>query len=137
MKQIMTYLNFDGETRDAMTFYAKCLGGELSIQSFRDSQMEAPPGQEDRTIHARLSKGEAVIMASDTMPGMPFSKGNNFFICIDCDSADELQKLYEALLEGGSSIMEPQDTFWGARFAMLTDRFGIGWMFNQQLAQQG
>ena len=26
--------------------------------------------------------------------------------------------------------MPLQDTFWGAHFGMLTDRFGIQWMFN-------
>jgi PhnB protein len=136
MKHITTYLNFDGETREAMTFYAQCLGAELSIQSFKDANIPAEPGNEDRVMHARLSRGEAVIMASDTMPGMSFTKGNNFSMTIECDSAEELQQLYEALLEGGKSTMEPQDTFWGARFAMLTDKFGIGWMFNHQREQQ-
>jgi PhnB protein len=137
MKDITTYLNFDGETREAMTFYAQCLGAELTMQSFKDANIPADAGQENRIMHARLSKGDAVIMASDTMPGMQFKKGNNFSMTIECDSAEELQSLYEALLEGGTSLMEPQDTFWGARFAMLTDKFGIGWMFNHQREQQG
>jgi PhnB protein len=28
--------------------------------------------------------------------------------------------------------MELQDTFWGARFGMLKDKFGVNWMFNQE-----
>jgi len=135
MKGINTYLNFDGETRDAMTFYAKCLDAEISIQSFRDAKMSGPPGAEDRIIHARVSKGSAVLMASDTMPGMVFDKGNNFWINIDCDDPAEQDRLFKALGEGGNVVMELADQFWGARFGMLTDKFGIGWMFNCELSK--
>lgn len=130
MKSISPYLNFDGEARDAMTFYSKCLDAELVIQSFKDSGMETPPGSEDRTIHAMISKGNVVIMASDTMPGMPFVKGNNVWLSIDCEDNDEQDRLFAALGEGGTVLMPLADAFWGARFGMLTDRFGLGWMFN-------
>lgn len=133
MKAITPYLNFDGNAREAMTFYAECLGAELSVQSFNESGMPAEPGTENRVMHARLSKGPLVIMASDTMPGWTFQQGNNFHITLECESADELQRLYSALGAGGTSTMEPQDTFWGARFAMLIDKYGIGWMFNYEL----
>ena len=135
MNSASTYLNFDGETRDAMSFYAKCLAADLNIQSFRDAGMGDDPATADRTVHARIEKGAVMIMASDTQPGASFTKGNNFFICIDCESAEELERLHAALAEGGTTTMEPQDTFWGARFSMLTDRFGVGWMFNYQLPQ--
>jgi len=130
MKSINPYLNFDGETRDAMTFYAKCLDAELVIQSFRDSGMESPPGGEDRTIHAMITKGNVVIMASDTMPGERLVKGNNVWINIDCTDTAEQDKLFAALGEGGTVVMPLADQFWGARFGMLNDKFGLGWMFN-------
>ena len=33
MKEMITYLNFDGNTREAMRFYARCLGAELSLST--------------------------------------------------------------------------------------------------------
>jgi PhnB protein len=69
-------------------------------------------------------------MASDNMPGMPFTLGNNFSISIDCDTAEEIDKLFNALGENGKVTMPLQKTFWAARFGMLTDQFGINWMFN-------
>jgi PhnB protein len=69
-------------------------------------------------------------MASDTMPGMPFQQGNNFAINIACESVEEIDKFFAALGEKGKVIMALQETFWAARFGMLTDQFGIGWMFN-------
>ena len=137
MKQIMPYLNFDGETRDAMTFYAKCLGSEAVIQTFKDSGMPTTPENENRVLHARINKGNAVLMASDTMPEHPFSKGTNVHINIDCESDEEVDRLFNALKEGGRVTMEVQDTFWNARFGMLVDKFGVQWMFNHDKGSNG
>ena len=83
MKALNTYLNFDGNAREAMEFYKICLGAKLDIMTFGDSPMQAPPGSEKRVMHARLTKGPLSLMASDTMPGMPFQHGNNFSLAID------------------------------------------------------
>jgi PhnB protein len=135
MKEIVTYLNFDGTTREAMTFYAKCLGAALELHTFGDSMPGGmPPGMEsakDRIIHARLTKGStSLLMASDGMPGMPLQAGNNFSVSVHCESAEEVDRFFAALGEGGKIRMPLQDASWGARFGMLTDKFGIQWMFN-------
>ncbi|MDB4891975.1 MAG: hypothetical protein JWL61_3830 [Gemmatimonadetes bacterium] len=149
MKAFQPYLNFPGNTRDAMTFYQKCIDGELFIQTA--GEMEMPPEQADAmkkndqpmtrpdpdfVIHARLTKGSAILMASDAMPGAPFIKGNNVWVNIDCDTVPEIEKLFSAFSEGGSVIMPLADQFWGARFGMLTDKFGINWMFNCELPKK-
>jgi PhnB protein len=69
-------------------------------------------------------------MASDTMPGMPFQQGNNFSVSVHCESVEEIEKTFAALSEGGKAPMPLQDTSWGARFGMCTDRFGVQWMCN-------
>jgi PhnB protein len=132
MKTIDAYLTFDGNCRQAMTFYQKALGGELEIQTFADAKVESPKGAEGRIMHARLTKGAAVLMASDSMPGMTVKQGNNFSLAIGCESIPEIDKLFAALGEKGKVTMPLQDTFWGARFGMLTDQFGINWMFNYE-----
>jgi PhnB protein len=137
MKEITPYLNFDGNCREAMTFYQKCLGGELFVMTFGEGEFDSPPEAKDRLIHARLAKGSTVLMASDTMPGMSFQPGNNVWLNIVCDSDAEVEALYGALVKGGEGSMPPHDAFWGARFAMLTDRFGVRWMFNHEHAKQG
>ncbi|MFL5574654.1 MAG: VOC family protein [Gemmatimonadaceae bacterium] len=138
MNALITYLNFDGNARDAMTFYQKCLGAELHIQTSGDVKAPGPPGSENRVIHARLTKGgKAVLMASDTMPGSTLVQGNNFLVNIDCESIPEIERLFAAFSAGGKVMMPLQDTFWGARFGMLTDKFGVQWMFNYDLAKKG
>lgn len=138
MKEINPYLNFDGDCRAAMTFYQQCLGGELEVMTFGDAPgMDSPTEAKERVMHARLASGAGVIMASDTMPGTPHQPGNNVHLSINCEAPGDVDRLHAALAEGGRSVMAPQDTFWGARFAMLTDRFGINWMLNAELARHG
>lgn len=139
MKSVITNLNFDGNCREAMEFYAKCLGAELELMPFSSMPGEASQKVDwaaDRIMHARLSKGGVLVMASDTIPGAPFVQGNNFYVCINCESREEIEKLFGALSEKGNVSMPLQDTFWGAHFGMLTDRFGIGWMLNFPLPAQ-
>jgi PhnB protein len=130
MRDFTTYLIFDGNCRAAMEFYKECLDADLNIFSFGDAPVPAPEEAKDRTMHATLAKGKATIMASDNMPGMAYTKGDNFSISIDCESVDEIDRLFNALGENGKVTMPLQKTFWAARFGMLTDQFGINWMFN-------
>ncbi|HYP14943.1 MAG TPA: VOC family protein [Bryobacteraceae bacterium] len=130
MKDFTTYLIFDGNAGEAMTFYQSCFDAQLDMQNFSAGPCPVPPGAENRIMHARLTKGPIVLMASDTMPGMPFQSGNNFSIAVHCETMDETQKLFTTLSEGGNVTMPLQDTFWGAHFGMLTDKFGVNWMLN-------
>lgn len=131
MKESTTYLIFDGNCREAMKFYEKCLGAELRLVPFSEAPGNCPKEAMDRIMHARLTTGSTpVLMASDTMPGMPFQKGDNFSISINCESVQEIERLFAALGEGGKVTMPLQETFWAARFAMLTDQFDINWMLN-------
>jgi PhnB protein len=131
MKEINAYLIFNGNCREAMTFYQKCLGADLQLLPFSDSPGgNIPQEARDRVMHARLAKGPTVIMASDNMPGMAFQQGNNFFISLNCENVEEVEKLFSSLSVKGQVKQAPQETFWAARFAMFTDQFGINWMLN-------
>lgn len=131
MKSLTTYLTFDGTCREAMTFYAKCLGADLHAIPFSEGPGTAPPGAGDRIMHAKINKGATtLLMASDSMPGMHVQTGFNFSISIDCESGPEIDALFAALGEGGKVSMPLADMFWGARFGMLIDKFGIQWMLN-------
>ncbi len=125
------YLNFDGKCREAMQFYNDCLGGELTIMTFGDVDPTTAADAKDRVMHARiLQGGAALLMASDTMPGMPYHQGNSVHISVDCASDNEVDVLFKSLSAGGRTMMEPQDTFWNAHFAMFSDKFGFNWMLN-------
>jgi len=130
MNAINTYLTFDGNCREAMTFYAKCLGVEPQIMTFADMPGDSPRELKDKVMHAKVGSGSNVVMASDADARDNVQPGNNFSICINCQSLEEIERLYNAFSEKGTKTMPLQDTFWGARFGMLKDQFGIQWMFN-------
>src|SRR5712691_4775311 len=138
MKRTNTYLIFDGNCRQAMKFYQECLGGELQLLPFS----EMPPGvpypkeAKDRIMHSRLTKGDAILMAMDTQPGMPLRQGSNFSISTECDNVEEIERLFKSLSMEGKVTMPLAETFWAKRFAMLTDRFGINWMLDLEKPTQ-
>lgn len=131
MKQLNVYFTFDGNAEKAMNFYAACLGGVIEfIQYFKDAPMESEASQKDKVMHATLRAGDIVLMASDQMPGVPVVSGNQISLSLSFDNEADQTDTFNKLLEGGAVTMELQDTFWGARFGMLTDQFGVNWMFN-------
>src|SRR6267154_5835293 len=104
MKQINAYLIFNGNCREAMTFYQKCLGGDLQVTTFADMPGNIPPEAKDQIAHARIVKGGSpILMASDNMGGPRVEHGENFFVAIACDSAQETEKLFAALSEKAKS----------------------------------
>ena len=72
-------------------------------------------------------------MLSDTMPDMPVTTKGNVQIALHFTDVTDMAKKFDALAAGGTVTMALQDTFWGARFGMLTDAFGVQWMFNCEL----
>lgn len=128
---INAYFTFDGNTREAMEFYKSIFGGEFTTdQSFGEAPMEVPPGYEDKVMHIHYEFNGCTLMASDGMPGHELTMGNNIQLSIGVEDPSEVDKYHDALSAGGASVMAPNDTFWGARFAMCTDKFGINWMIN-------
>jgi PhnB protein len=105
-----------------MKFYEKCLGAELELTTFGLMSGNAPKEAQDRIMHARLSNGSTLLMASDLMPGMPYNPGSNISIAIQCDSLLEIERMFTKLSENGSVTMPPAETSWAARFGMLRDR---------------
>ena len=139
MNATNVYLTFDGNCREAMTFYGRCLGAEPGFTTFAQGPPEVAAMAKDagdRILHTELRSGPVVLMASDLMPGMRFHLGNNFSISLSCDSLAEMERLFGALGEEGTVTMAMHDAFWGGRFGMLLDRFGIQWMLSYRKAGQ-
>ena len=137
MKEVNAYLIFNGNCREAMTFYQKCLGGDLRVTAFGDMPGHIPPEAKALIAHARIVEGGGpILMASDNMGAPPVAHGENFFVSIACDSSQETEKLFGALSAKGKIKMPPQETSWAERFTMFTYRFGINWMLSCEKPMQ-
>jgi PhnB protein len=128
--QLNPYLTFPGTARDAMTFYQKVFGGELTMNTFGEFGMEGEGS--DGIMHAHLeTEGGLVLMASDTAPGQGdgFRAGDHMSVSLSGDD-EALRGYWSALCEGATVTMPLEKQMWGDEFGMLTDRFGIPWMVN-------
>jgi len=131
METIIPYLTFNGNANQALDFYSKALNGEVIYkQSYGESPMESSEEQKDKVMHASFKAGDLQFMVSDSMQGQRVNSGNNLSLSLNFKDAGEMNKTFDALAEGGKVTMELQDTFWGARFGMLQDKYGFNWMFN-------
>lgn len=135
MKTVTTYLSFDGNCREAISFYQECLEAELQVNPYPDANGQPSTDPVARIMHAQLGRaGAPILMASDTPQAGSVRLGNNFSVAIDCDSLEEADRLFASLSWKGEIRMPLTDAPWGARFGMLTDQFGIQWMLNCYLA---
>jgi len=138
LSTINPYLTFTGNCEEAMTFYKDALGAELELLNFEGSPMEVPEEYKNKIMHATLKFEGIILMASDTMPGAdgptaPVNQGNNIAISIAAKNLEDGEKFFNNLSDGGIIKMPFEETFWGAKFGMFTDKFGINWMVNCEL----
>lgn len=131
---VTPYIIFDGHCEEAFHLYAKALNGEIRALS-RYSEMPGEPSaytpaDTNRIMHAELAAGELVIMGADSNRIASGEGREKVHLSLSFDDAEAQEKTFNVLAEGGHITMPLQDTFWGARFGMLVDRFGINWMFN-------
>lgn len=130
MKQINPYLKFNGNCREAMTFYKDCLGGELTLNTVAGSPMEAamPAAMKDLILHATLSVGAATVMGSDMSGPNGVSAGNNMTICVVCESQGEIEAMFANMSLDGM-VKQPLSRQPFGMYGDLIDKFGHAWMF--------
>ena len=132
--QLVPYIMFNGNCEEALNFYAKALNGEiLGLQRFEGSPAESMSADQQKVMHAQFKAGNLFFMASDGQENE--AVGGMVHMSLDFDNATEQVKVFEALSEGARITMPLQHTFWGATFGMLTDKFGVNWMFNHDRQQ--
>ena len=123
------YLNFNGNARQAMEFYAAVFGGELALNTFAQYGTEGPDA--DRIMHGQLETPAGyTIMAADVTSDMQYSAPAGFSVSLSGDDGDALRGYYEQLAAGGTEIMPLQKQVWGDEFGMCTDQFGVNWLVN-------
>ena len=144
MAQINAYLNFNGDCEAAFNFYKSVFGGDFAyVGRYKDmppeegAQTSETDGEKIMHISLPISR-ETALMGSDI--GGEWAQhtivGNNIQLSINAESEGEARRIFEGLSAGGRVNMPLQKTFWGARFGMFTDKFGINWMVNYDFTEQ-
>jgi PhnB protein len=129
---INTYLTFNGNCREAMTFYRDCLGGELCLQTIGESPMaqHMPPQIGNYILHGVLLKDGFQIMGTDLVEDGELVRGNAVSMMLHCSTAEEMLHYYRQLSVGGKATHPVVESFWGGLFGNLTDKFGNCWLLS-------
>ncbi len=130
---VQAYINFAGRCEEAMAFYKKAIGAEVtSMMRWKespDADMKGPPGFEEKIMNAAFSIGETHLMADDGM-SRATAEFKGMMLAIGVADDAQAKRVFTALGEGGKVTMPLNKTFWSSSFGMLTDKFGVPWMVN-------
>jgi len=124
-------LSFDGQCEAAFTFYERCFSGRITYMlTWGNSPVagDAPPDWSNKIVHATLLVGNTQLQGADCAPGA-YESPRGFGITLN-PSVNEAERLFAELAEGGTVRVPLEETFWAARFGVVTDRFGIPWIVN-------
>jgi PhnB protein len=140
MLRSIPFLLFDGNCAEAMTFYHKCLGGELTLTKLGDTPMknQFPPEKHNRIINASIVNGDITISATDWMASPAFEplRGNMFSVFITRGNYEELKEVFDKLSEGASKDwFQPLHDMPFGIYGQFFDRYGISWIFRGEKKQ--
>ena len=130
--QLNPYLLFNGQCEAAFKFYEQVLGGKIegmTPHAGSPAEEHVPAEWRDKILHARMTVGDTVLLASDAPPGR-YEPPKGFSVSIQLKDPAEGERIFNALSEKGSVQMPFQKTFWSPGFGMCVDQFDIPWMVN-------
>ncbi|MDP4268261.1 MAG: glyoxalase/bleomycin resistance/extradiol dioxygenase family protein [Bacteroidota bacterium] len=131
--ELKPYLTFNGNCEEALNFYRDCLNGEIvDKQYYENSLMQVPENYKRKILHAKINFGNNTLYMSDIMPDNKLITGNNISLSIEMTNLNYMETVFNKLSANGKVTMPIQNTFWGSKYGILRDKFGINWMFNYQ-----
>jgi PhnB protein len=106
------------DAKAAAKLYEKALGAKVvDTRSMGD----------DRLIHCEMIINGNAFMINDPFPehGMSETGAGSCTLHI---TVDDLQTWWDRAMKAGfTSVMEPHDAFWGDRYAVMSDEYGLKW----------
>jgi PhnB protein len=125
------YVNYRGHCEEAFRYYERHLGGRITgIARHGDQPNPAmPAGWGDKVLHARIELGSTVLMGADVAQAEPMRSA---YLTLSLESAEDAERTYALLADGGEVFMQMTHTPFANRYAMLRDRFGASWMLLHQ-----
>ena len=131
MAILLSYLSFNGNCKEAMSFYQECLGGTLELRTIGESPVagQFPDSEKEKIMHGELRTHHGILFGSDMEQNSDVLKGRKVSLFLKCDSVDEIEDLYHKFLPKSKVVDPLKKQFWGGTFGILDDEFGMTWMF--------
>ena len=129
---VSAYVSFKGDCEAAFKFYVEVLGAKPGLLfRYADSPMAdvVPEGWDSKIMHGSVKIGAKLLEGAD-VPPESYEKPQGFSLSLNVPNAEQAERLFEKLGDGGRVVYAIAKTFWSERFGMVVDRFGIPWMIN-------
>ncbi|MFY0572219.1 VOC family protein [Archangium lansingense] len=138
IKAVTPYFLLNGKTEQAIALYQRALGAKVeTMQRFGDVDGSCPAAMKNRVMHAALQVGDAVLLMSDgSKDDEAPSQSGNVSVALQLDDPDQARRCFDALATNGKVVQPLIDAPWGALFGVVSDEFGINWMFNSAKAKK-
>ncbi|MFE5218037.1 MULTISPECIES: VOC family protein [unclassified Streptomyces] len=127
-QKITTFLMFEGDAENAMTFYST-LFDDAEIVSIQRYGADGP-GKEGSVQHATFSLAGEQFMCIDSPAKHAFGFTPAISLFVQCADEAEIDSLYTALAEQGTELMPLGDYGFSPKFGWINDRFGVSWQLN-------
>jgi predicted 3-demethylubiquinone-9 3-methyltransferase (glyoxalase superfamily) len=127
-QKITTFLMFEGNAEEAMTFYVS-LFDDSSVVSISRYGADAP-GSEGSVQHATFSLAGQQFMCIDSPAHHDFGFTPAVSLFVQCEDEGEIDRLYAALAERGKAHMPLGNYGFSTKFGWVDDRFGVSWQLN-------
>lgn len=135
MATLNPWINFNGNTEEAFTFYKSIFGGEFSkIVRFKDiasAEFPIPEKEENKIMYIALPIGNNNVLIGNDVPevmGKVNEHENRSKILVNTESKEEADKLFISLSAGGETEGAMGDSPWGSYAGMFRDKYGIEWI---------
>jgi len=130
--QLELFINFNGNCREAVEFYAKVFRSEVgNLMTYGDVPSEpgytVPEEDKNKIMYAGIPIGGMVVMLMDMPTGSPLVVGNNINPTVNIEDKAEVTRLFNELSEGGEVCLELQQTFYSEWYGMVQDKYGVIW----------
>ncbi|SHT53944.1 3-demethylubiquinone-9 3-methyltransferase [Mycobacteroides abscessus subsp. abscessus] len=129
MGKVTPFLMFqDGKAEEAMKYYISIIEDSEITSMVRYGANES--GDEGTVMQATFSLKGQEFMCIDSNLKHQFTFTPSFSIFVTCDTEEEINNVYQKLIEGGQALMPIGDYGFSQRFGWLNDRFGVSWQLN-------
>ncbi len=139
--QLELFINFDGNCREAVEFYAGVFRSTVhNLMTYSqvppDESHPVAPEDMDRVMYAGIPIGGMTVMFMDMPSGSALTVGDNINPTINIDDKEEIKRIFNELKDGGEVYMDLQKTFYSELYGMVKDKFGVIWHILYYVAQQ-
>jgi PhnB protein len=135
MRTINPWINFNGNTEEAFTFYKSVFGGEFAkIVRFRElasAEFPVADNEANKIMHIALPIGKHNLLMANDVPefmGRVNESENRSKIAVSAESREEADKIFSGLSAGGDIEGPIGDGPWGTYAGMFRDKYGIEWI---------